>query len=319
MSDYSVTTDFSVKDGLTAGDPEKLILGSDFDVEFDAIAVAIATKYDSADLASQAQAEAETSNVVLMTPLRVANWADANAGIVGDLQALASPGADRILFWDDGAAGAAALTPGNGIEISTTNLQLEATIAGNGLTYSAGVVTVVGGNGITANANDIALTDAAASTTNPVDISTGTVSLDVEALTTIEGSALAATDTFYVEDAGVSKGIEVQAMGMRAQIAQTTQTLAAADMNSIMEFTGTATLTLPLNATVDLPVGVPIVLNVKHATQVLTVTAAASVTLVTVNHPAGATAASDTVNAGGSAILFKTAADVWVLSGDISD
>jgi hypothetical protein len=221
MSDYSVTTDFSVKDGLTAGDPEKLILGSDFDVEFDAIAVAIATKYDSADLASQAQAEAETSNVVLMTPLRVANWADANAGIVGDLQALASPGADRILFWDDGAAGAAVLTPGNGIEISTTNLQLEATIAGNGLTYSAGVVNVVGGNGITANANDIALTDAAASTTNPVDISTGTVSLDVEALTTIEGSALAATDTFYVEDAGVSKGIEVQAMGMRAQLAQT--------------------------------------------------------------------------------------------------
>jgi hypothetical protein len=264
MSDYSVTTDFSVKDGLTAGDPEKLILGSDFDVEFDAIAVAIATKYDSADLASQAQAEAETSNVVLMTPLRVANWADANAGIVGDLQALASPGADRILFWDDGAAGAAVLTPGNGIEISTTNLQLEATIAGNGLTYSAGVVNVVGGNGITANANDIALTDAAASTTNPVDISTGTVSLDVEALTTIEGSALAATDTFYVEDAGVSKGIEVQAMG---------------DMNSIMEFTGTATLTLPLNSTTDLPVGVPIVLNVKHATQVLTVTAAASVAL----------------------------------------
>lgn len=44
MSDYTVTTDFSVKDGLTSGDPNKKIVGSDFDVEFDAIAVAIATK-----------------------------------------------------------------------------------------------------------------------------------------------------------------------------------------------------------------------------------------------------------------------------------
>ena len=46
MSDYSVTTDFSVKDGLTSGDPNKLVKGSDVDVEFDAIAVAVATKAD---------------------------------------------------------------------------------------------------------------------------------------------------------------------------------------------------------------------------------------------------------------------------------
>lgn len=44
MSDYSVTTDFSVKDALNSGDPNKLIKGSDIDVEFDAIAVAVATK-----------------------------------------------------------------------------------------------------------------------------------------------------------------------------------------------------------------------------------------------------------------------------------
>jgi hypothetical protein len=86
-----------------------------------------------------------------------------------------------------------------------------------------------------------------------------------------------------------------------------------------MEFTVTSTLTLPINSGVDLPIGVPVVLNVKHATQVLTVTAAASVTLVSVNHPGGAAAASDTVNAGGTALLYKTATDVWALSGDISD
>jgi len=223
---------------------------------------------------------------------------------------------------------------GDGITANADDIAISATVAGTGMTHSSGVLNVIGGaglvanaddmavgggNGITANANDVALTDAAASTTNPVDISSGTVSLDVEALTTIEGSALAATDTLYVEDGGVSKGIEVQALGLRVQTAQGTQTLAAADMNSIMEFTATSTLTLPVNSGVDLPVGVPIVLNVKHATQVLTVTAAASVTLVSTNHPAGGSAASDTVSAGGSAVLFKTAADVWALSGDIAD
>jgi|SRR5690606_32696207 len=124
MSDYTKTTNFTAKDSLSTGDPDKLIKGSLFDTEFDAIAVAIATKYDTNDLASEAQARAETSNSVLMTPLRVANWADANAGIVGDLQALTDPNADRILFWDDSAGAAALLTVSTGLSLSGTNLSL---------------------------------------------------------------------------------------------------------------------------------------------------------------------------------------------------
>lgn len=49
MSDYTKTTDFSAKDALATGDPEKVALGTDVDVEFDAIATAIATKEDSAN------------------------------------------------------------------------------------------------------------------------------------------------------------------------------------------------------------------------------------------------------------------------------
>ena len=353
MSDYARAntggaSHFGDKDALTTGDANKTIVGSQFDTEFNAIVTAVATKYDSSDLASQAQAEAETLNTVLITPLRLANWADANLGLVGDLQALSSdPAADRLVFFDDTDNTLKFLTASTGLAISGTNITSDDAnidhdalnnfvadehIAHSGVTVTAGTgltgggtidatitLNVIGGNGITANADDIALTDAAASTTNPVDISSGVVSLDVEALTTIEGSALAATDTFYVEDGGVSKGVEVQAMGLRAQLAQTTQTLAADDMNSIMEFTGTATLTLPLNSTTALPIGVPVILNMKHATQQLTVTADTSVTLVTVNHPAGGSAASDTVLAGGTALLYKTAADVWALSGDITD
>jgi hypothetical protein len=101
MSDYTKTTNFTAKDNLSTGDPLKVIKGSYFDTEFDNLATAVATKYDSGDLASQAQAEAETANTVLITPLRLANWADYNAGIVGDLQALADPAAHVLLGFDN--------------------------------------------------------------------------------------------------------------------------------------------------------------------------------------------------------------------------
>lgn len=49
MSNYTKLTDFESKDGLSSGDPNKIIKGTEFETEFDNIATAIATK---ADLAS---------------------------------------------------------------------------------------------------------------------------------------------------------------------------------------------------------------------------------------------------------------------------
>ncbi len=48
MSNYTKTTDFAVKDTLNTGDPDKIIRGSEFEAEFDAISTAIATKSDTA-------------------------------------------------------------------------------------------------------------------------------------------------------------------------------------------------------------------------------------------------------------------------------
>jgi hypothetical protein len=124
MSDYTQVSDFSAKDALPSGDPGKLIKGSDFDAEFAAIATAIQSKFDSDDVASEEEAAAETLNTKLITPARLASWSDANAGIVGDLQALTDPNADRILFWDDSAGAAAFLSAGTGLAISGTSLAL---------------------------------------------------------------------------------------------------------------------------------------------------------------------------------------------------
>ena len=47
MSNYTKTTNFAVKDSLTTGDPNKLILGALLNSEFDNIATAITSKQDS--------------------------------------------------------------------------------------------------------------------------------------------------------------------------------------------------------------------------------------------------------------------------------
>jgi len=373
MSDYSRQEDFSTKSGQTISSAEVdsefdalvVAVNSKVDESREGAASGIATLDAGAlivggisgdpdlgggqlpeasesllgavELATQTEVNTGTDALRVVTPDTLQGVFDQNGAVLTDLIGLSDPAGDRIFFWDLTDGNSKFLSIGDGIEISSTTLQLpaslagdgitltsgvlalDATAAGTGMTHSAGVLNVIGGNGITANANDVAITDVAATTTNPVDISSGAFDLDLTALTTIEGNALAAGDLILIDNGGVSNAIKVEEAGMRVQLAQTTQTLAASDMNSIMEFTGTATLTLPLNATTALPVGTPIILNVKHATQVLTVTAAASVTLVTTNHPAGGVAASDSVDAGGSAILYKTAADVWVMSGDISD
>lgn len=49
MSDYTYTTDFGSKDALPTGNAAKVVKGSEFDTEFNALATAIATKYDSGD------------------------------------------------------------------------------------------------------------------------------------------------------------------------------------------------------------------------------------------------------------------------------
>jgi hypothetical protein len=51
MSNYTKTTNFTSKDSLASGNPLKVVRGSEFDTEFNAIATAVATK---ADLASPA-------------------------------------------------------------------------------------------------------------------------------------------------------------------------------------------------------------------------------------------------------------------------
>lgn len=56
MSNYVKITDYAAKDALLTGNPAKLVKGTEIGADFDAVAVAIATKYDSSDVGVSIQA-----------------------------------------------------------------------------------------------------------------------------------------------------------------------------------------------------------------------------------------------------------------------
>ena len=152
MSDYvrGSSTFFGDKDALASGTAAKIIKGSEFDTEFNAISVAVATKYDSADrgaasgiapldgssevpaanlnIASAGEATARTGDFLISAGVFDSAWdaaADENAGAVLDIQALTDPAADRILFWDDSDNAVEWLTASGGVGIDTNTLSLD--------------------------------------------------------------------------------------------------------------------------------------------------------------------------------------------------
>jgi hypothetical protein len=91
MSNYTVTTNFGAKDLLSSGNPAKLILGAQLTTEFNNIATAIGTKYDTLSIAvvGGTSAVARTTDNVMTS----------NTTLTADSQLqLAIPGAGTYSF-----------------------------------------------------------------------------------------------------------------------------------------------------------------------------------------------------------------------------
>lgn len=63
MANYTKTTNFTVKDGLASGNPNKIIKGSEIDAEFNNIQTAVATKSNTASPTFTGTVTAPTLNV----------------------------------------------------------------------------------------------------------------------------------------------------------------------------------------------------------------------------------------------------------------
>ena len=324
MSDYTKTTNFTAKDNLTTGNSLKVIKGSYFDTEFDAIATASATKYDSGNLASQAESEAGTDNTVLQTPLRseqhIANYNAENGGLLLDIHGLGDPGGDRLLGWDESANDTILFTVGVGLLFTTTDLDVNPLLAGTGMTMTSSVLNVIGGDGMTANANDIALTAQSVSSTVPISIASGVLGWDSTSITEIDGTSVSqSADGYLLDNAGVLNVVPYDRMGLVILSADAAQTFAITDANSINILTGSTNRiwTIPANSAVAFALGT-IILCQNSGTGDLTITADTGVIIDSIFHAAAATAQSDRVLDGGTAVLIKTATDTWALSGDIA-
>ena len=126
MSNYTRTTNFTAKDGLASGNPAKLIKGSDFQLEFDNIASASASKANLASPTFTGTVTIPTANITTLT--------------AGGLSYPTSDGTSGQFLTTDGA-GALSFTSASSFDPDTAEVEL-------GLSASA-----TGTNGISIGAS----------------------------------------------------------------------------------------------------------------------------------------------------------------------
>lgn len=375
MADYTQNTTFATKDALSTGDPEKIILGADFDGEFSEIAARSADKEDttnkgassgyaqldsgtllpvaiipaatesaigSLELATQAEAEALSSNAKYITPHTLNDVLVDNASCLKDLQGLTDPGADRLLMWDESADAIVflSLDTDAGLAFDLTNIKVDL----NDLATYSGTVAAT---------DFIAIVDATDSSSNKVLFSIFEGDLNaanmINALTMTAGvglsyssgaggydenstmfvdpsdmAALKVTDVNQAEDGfvmsnnGVATVMAWDEAGVPILTQSTIQTFALTDANTLQILTGTTERiwTIPTNAAVAFEVGTIIICKNLSATQDIVIKADTGVGLRSIFHVSG-TADSDHILPGGSAVLIKLLTDTWSLAGDI--
>lgn len=352
MSDYTKTVDFAAKDALASGNANKIVKGTEIDTEFDNIATAVATKYDSTDrgaangiasldastlvpvaqlpqattsangaveLATTAEVVTGTDSDRAVTSDGVQAVLDQNAGVLNDISGLTDPGADRIGFWDDSAGAFTWLTVASGtLAITTTSLDwshlgLES-LSDPGADRiifwddSAGNTAFLQANhGLNITSGNLNISNITAGAAQPVVFTNGTWSFDLSSITEITMPNFSqSADKFVVSDAGTIKVLPYDEAGIKvATVTGTTDTLAAGDMNTFIEYTNASAVTVTLNTGVG-TVGNVVLIKQTGAGQVTIAGTATVESAVGLN-----TRTTDSVIS-----LVCIAADTWSLFGD---
>jgi hypothetical protein len=351
MSDYTKTVDFAAKDTLPSGDPNKVAKGTEVDTEYDNIAIAIATKFDANDrgsangiasldaLALVPSAELPTANTTTVGALETATsaeaialsatnkiivpsvlsagigaWGDLNGGMVSDIQALADPGVDTLVGRNDTAGAAISFTLGNGIQST-----------GSVLSVTQGDISLVNLSDYDANDHidhtTVTLTAGTGLTGGGTIAGNRTFNVDISALTNMDISETAATDSVLVNDGGVMKQMDIQDMGLRVVEETAAQTFALGDANTLQLLTGVTTRVwdIPTNAAVAYPIGAIIYVGARDTAALTISPNTSAVTLTSIlRSDVGPTAGDHTVAAGGIAALVKVATNEWMITGDIT-
>jgi len=148
MTDYTKTTDFEAKDSLPSGDTNKVIRGSEFEVEFDNIATAIATKANKASPTFTGTATIPTASVTTLNlggvdvtstaaELNLLDGVTATTAEINYLDGVTSNIQTQLdgLGTGDGSVTSVAMTVPTGLSVAGTPITTSGTLA---ITYATG-------------------------------------------------------------------------------------------------------------------------------------------------------------------------------------
>lgn len=312
MSDYTQITSFGPKDALATGNPSKLIKGTEFDAEFDAIATAIASKFDSADIASQAQAEALSLNTVLITPQRLKQALEGGVyqfninGLTEEASAAAS--GDFVPVYDVSGGAVRKFTVTNLVAATGFVPNARNVVSGGGLTgggdLSADRTLAVGaGLGITVNADDVQVTAGAGLTFSGNDLIVGQgsgISVTADAVAVDRTNSTTTDATGYMDiPVNEQSGNYTLVMGDRGKMILHPSGAGAGD-----------TFTIPANASVAFPIGTVICFANRASDNLsIAITSDAMVLEGTIS------TGTRTLALNGFARAIKITSTIWFISG----
>lgn len=298
MSDYTQVTFFAPKDALSTGNPSKLIKGTEVDPELSAIATAIATKYDSGDIADNTAADALVSDALLMTPLKFKRSIE-NGAFKMSFSGLADLGgaadsADLVMLRDVSASETKYVTvtnlfAGQGFVPNSRQVISGLGLDGGGDLSANRTLNVLAGAGLTFSGDDLIVGQGSG-----ISVTADTVAVDRTNTTTTDATGY---------------------MDMPHNSQSGNYTLVLSDRGKTVFHPSGAgsgdTFTIPTNASVAFPLGTTITfINMDAST--LAIAASGGVTL---NWSGSFTTGTRTLAQGGIFTVTKVGTDQWLGSG----
>lgn len=316
MSDYVRVEDFSAKDILTTGDPEKTITGADVDSELDAIVTAIASKEDSANK-GQANGycglgagglvdptDLPTATTTAIGALETATDAEAKAVTATDK--IVTPANLAAVLAEPPAIGGttAAAVTGTAISGTTGSFSTSLQVGGTDVVLQSRTVTagagMTGGGALSSNITlDVIAGDG-------ISVAADSVAVDISGLTSMT-AAPSASDTFLYNDNGTMKQMSFNQVALPSgNNPGATKTFAAGDVGTIQYATGT-TATWTMNSGVGQDDCWIVVINSGSGDLTL---ASGTATINSANSLL-------TVPPGGMATLIRETSTVWFAGGSL--
>lgn len=301
MSDYTQNTYYTPKDALPTGDGDKLILGSEIDAELSDIATAIATKADLSAVVVPADFNSLADT-----------WVDQETGMVGQLNDLVDPAADRLVFWDDSEGALQFLAIDSSLAIAGQTMSAPGAGGGGGeydpeQVIDHTTVSVTAGAGLTGGGTIEQTRTLNVGAGSGIAVAADAVAVDLTGLTAFTGGP-AADDTALMYDLSATANKKVQFQDVALPIdtvSGTSKTFTTADMNRANYCTSGSATTLTLNTSIGAAGNILVI--VQNGAGQVTVAGTA-----TVNAATGLkTRAQYSV-----IILLCVAANTWICYGD---